>query len=139
MHDDLGDEVFDDLDFTVLAVGAVILTSGTVAEDAVLERLDHVDSHPVLEALIADDDLLLQKLVGDQILWPVDDAGNGTMPVGARADRTLRCVEIEADVRILLSCSWQDLWRPYADAPSRDRETATAGLGAELAGKAEPS
>jgi hypothetical protein len=81
--------VFDGLGFAVLAVRAVQIIGGAVTEDAVLQRPDHVDGHPVPEALLADDDLLLQELVGDQVLRPADDAGYGTLQVGARADRTL--------------------------------------------------
>jgi hypothetical protein len=87
------------LRFQVLTVHRLFIGRRAVAEDTMLKRADHIDGHTVLEAFIADDNLLLQELVGDQILWPADDTCYGTAQIGACTHRTLLRAKIKANVK----------------------------------------
>ncbi len=64
-----------------------------------LERPDHVDGHPVLQTLVANDDLFLEELVRDKILRPTNYAGNRATNISARHYGTLRRPQIETDVQ----------------------------------------
>ncbi len=65
---------------------------------AVLERPDHVDRHAILEAVLADDDLFLQELVGYEILGPANHAGYGLAGFTTSGDGTLGRTKIQAHV-----------------------------------------
>jgi hypothetical protein len=72
----------------ISVAGFCCLLGGTwsVPEDTVLQRPDHIYRHAVLETVLTDDDLLLEKLVGDEILGPADHTHHGASDVRAGHD-----------------------------------------------------
>ena len=75
----------------------------------------HVNGHPVLETLVADDDLFLEKLVRDEVLRPANYTGDRAPNIRTRDNRTLRRSQIETDVagyRHPAARSQVDLLRP---------------------------
>jgi len=61
-----------------------------VPKNAVLQGPDHIDGHAVLQTFFTDDDPFLEEFVGNQVLGPAHDAGDGAADIGAGYNGTLR-------------------------------------------------
>ena len=73
---------------------AFLLALDAAAKNAVFKRAGHVHRHAVFQTFFANDDLLLEKFVRDEVFGPANETGDSALNAGVGGDRALRSAEI---------------------------------------------